>query len=48
MVVYNYESIELSLKILLYSIIFGIVELLMCNFQNVLFVDSNYIDVLAC
>ena len=48
MVVYKIESIELSSKFLLYSIVFGIVELLMCNFQNVLYVDFNYIVVVVC
>ena len=48
MVVYKNESIELSSKFLLFSIFFGIVELLMWNFQNVLYDDSNYIGVLVC
>ena len=41
-------SIELSSKVLLYSIMFYSVELLVYNLQYVLLVDSIYIDVLVC
>ena len=35
------RKIELLSKLLLYSIMFYIVKLLVCNIQNVLLVDSN-------
>ena len=48
LVVYKNETIKLSSIFFFYSIIFDIVELLMCNFQNSLLVDSNYKGVLIC
>ena len=41
-------SIEFSVRFSLFSVMFYIVKLLVCNNQSVLLVNSNYIGVLVC